>query len=76
MKSGLLSALRWYLDGLTKRSGIVTSLDVQPPTFPRLGAELETAIFRIIQEALTNVYRHSERKKPGLRWCNATIKLR
>jgi PAS domain S-box-containing protein len=60
---GLLSAVRWYLDGLTKRSGIVTALDVQPPTFPRLGAELETAIFRIIQEALTNVYRHSGAQK-------------
>jgi len=60
---GLLSAVRWYLDGLTKRSGIVTSLDVQPVDFPRLGAELETAIFRIIQEALTNVYRHSGAQK-------------
>jgi signal transduction histidine kinase len=60
---GLLSAVRWYLDGLTKRSGIVTALDVQPPVFPRLGAELETAIFRIIQEALTNVYRHSGARK-------------
>jgi PAS domain S-box-containing protein len=56
---GLLSALHWYLDGLTKRSGIETSLDVQPPDFPRLAVDLETAIFRIIQEALTNVYRHS-----------------
>jgi PAS domain S-box-containing protein len=60
---GLLSALRWYLDGLTKRSGIETSLDVQPPEFPRLAVELETAIFRIIQEALTNVYRHSGAQK-------------
>jgi len=60
---GLLSALRWYLDGLTKRSGIQTSLDVHPPTFPRLASELETAIFRIIQEALTNVYRHSGARK-------------
>ena len=60
---GLLSAVRWYLDGLTKRSGIVTSLNVQPVDFPRLGAELETAIFRIIQEALTNVYRHSGAQK-------------
>jgi len=60
---GLLSAVRWYLDGLTKRSGIETSLDVQPTPFPRLGAELETAIFRIIQEALTNVYRHSGAQK-------------
>jgi PAS domain S-box-containing protein len=56
---GLLSALRWYLDGLTKRSGIETSLEVQPSDFQRLAPELETAIFRIIQEALTNVYRHS-----------------
>jgi signal transduction histidine kinase len=57
---GLLSAVRWYLEGLTKRSGIKTSLDVQPPDFPRLTPELETAIFRIVQEALTNVFRHSE----------------
>jgi signal transduction histidine kinase len=56
---GLLSAVRWYLDGLTKRSGIETSLEVQPPEFPRLSPELERAIFRIIQEALTNVFRHS-----------------
>jgi PAS domain S-box-containing protein len=57
---GLLSALAWYTDGLTKRSGIQTSLDVQPRDFPRLTSELETTIFRIIQEALTNVFRHSE----------------
>jgi signal transduction histidine kinase len=56
---GLLSALRWFLEGLTKRSGIQTFLDVQPPAFPRLAPELETAVFRIIQEALTNVFRHS-----------------
>jgi PAS domain S-box-containing protein len=56
---GLLSALRWYLDGLTKRSGIETILDVQPADFPRLAPELERAVFRIIQEALTNVFRHS-----------------
>src|SRR6202451_342726 len=60
---GLLSALHWYLDRLPKRSDIETSLDVPPPAFPRLTAELETAIFRIIQEALTNVYRHSGAQK-------------
>jgi len=59
---GLLSALRWLLEGLTKRSGIETFLDVQPPEFPRLTPELETAIFRIIQEALNNVLRHSGAK--------------
>ncbi len=56
---GLLSALRWLLEGLTKRSGIETFLDVQPPEFPRLAPDLETAIFRIVQEAMTNVLRHS-----------------
>ena len=60
---GLLSALAWYVDGLSKRSGIETSLDVQPGDFPRLGAEVETAVFRIVQEALTNVFRHSEARK-------------
>jgi signal transduction histidine kinase len=56
---GLVSAIEWYLDGLTKRSGIATSLEVQPVNFPRLTCDVETAIFRAIQEALTNVFRHS-----------------
>jgi len=60
---GLLSALAWYVEGLTKRSGIETFLDVQPPDFPRLVPEVETAIFRIVQEALTNVFRHSGAQK-------------
>jgi PAS domain S-box-containing protein len=56
---GLLSALQWYLDGLTQRSGIETSIAVDPPSFPRLSQDIETAIFRIIQEALINMFRHS-----------------
>jgi PAS domain S-box-containing protein len=60
---GLLSALRWYLEGLTERSGIETYLDVQPSDFPRLTVDLETAVFRIVQEALTNVFRHAEAHK-------------
>jgi signal transduction histidine kinase len=59
---GLLSALRWFLEGLTKRSGIETFLDVEPTDFPRLPPELETAVFRIVQEALNNVFRHSGAK--------------
>jgi PAS domain S-box-containing protein len=60
---GLLSALSWYVDGLRKRSGVEISLDVHAAEFPRLSAEVETAVFRIVQEALTNVFRHSEAQK-------------
>jgi signal transduction histidine kinase len=56
---GLSSALEQYLDGFTKRSGIETSIDVPSRDFPRFKPEMETAIFRIVQEALTNVFRHS-----------------
>jgi signal transduction histidine kinase len=56
---GLESALRWYLEGLEKRSGIKTSLEIQPPHLPRFAPELENAVYRVVQEALTNVFRHS-----------------
>jgi signal transduction histidine kinase len=59
---GLTLALRWYVDGLTQRSSIETSIDIRPD-FPRLTPELETAVFRIVQEALTNVFRHSQAQK-------------
>lgn len=63
---GLRAALKWYLDGFTKRSGIETDLDVQPSSFPRIAPELETAVFRIVQEALTNVFRHSGARKASV----------
>jgi len=56
---GLQSALQFYLEGFTKRSGIEIQLETQPSNFPRLSPEMETAIFRIVQEAVTNVFRHS-----------------
>ena len=56
---GLVSALRWYLEGLSERSGIEIQLEIEPGDLIRLRPELETAIFRIIQEALTNMFRHS-----------------
>jgi two-component system NarL family sensor kinase len=60
---GLRSALQWYVDGVAKSSGIEVALEIQAPDFPRPAQELETAIFRIIQEALTNVFRHSGARK-------------
>lgn len=56
---GLVSALRWFLEGLSERSGIAVRLEVTPPDLRRLRPEVETAIFRIVQEALTNMFRHS-----------------
>jgi signal transduction histidine kinase len=56
---GLQSALQFYLEGFTKRSGIEVLLEMQPSNFPRLTSEMETALFRIVQEAVTNVFRHS-----------------
>lgn len=56
---GLVSALRWFLEGLSERSGIEIRLEVEPADVGRLKSEVETAIFRIVQEALTNMFRHS-----------------
>jgi PAS domain S-box-containing protein len=55
---GLASALRSYLDGFTERSKIRVDLEL-PEDLGRLPQELETAIFRIVQECLTNIHRHS-----------------
>jgi signal transduction histidine kinase len=57
-EAGLCSALRWYVDGFAHRSGIEVDLDL-PDAYRRLPAEMETAIFRVVQESLTNIHRHS-----------------
>lgn len=59
-ETGLRSALHWYVDGMVKRSGIQVSLTITPPIFPRLSKDMEMTIFRVVQESLTNVYRHSK----------------
>ena len=56
---GLKSAIPWYLEGFTRRSGIQTSFEVSPE-FGRVRQDVELALFRVLQEGLTNVHRHSD----------------
>ena len=55
---GLVFAVRLFVDGFTKRSGTPVEMSASPD-FPRLSADIETALFRIVQESLSNVHRHS-----------------
>jgi two-component system NarL family sensor kinase len=57
-QAGLLTALRWYIDGFERRSGVATHLDV-PDDLGRLSREIETSVFRIVQESLGNIQRHA-----------------
>lgn len=65
---GLAPALRWYVNGFTRRSGIAVNLHISEEV-GRLPSDIETAFFRVIQESLGNVHRHSGSK-------TAAIKLR
>jgi signal transduction histidine kinase len=57
-ETGLGSALQWYIEGFTERSKIRVELQL-PDNLDRLPRDLETAIFRLVQECLTNIHRHS-----------------
>ena len=65
-ESGLSSALRWYIDGLAERSGLTIELNI-PDSLERLAPEIELAIFRLVQECLTNIHRHSGSKTAVIR---------
>jgi signal transduction histidine kinase len=60
-ESGLSSAIRWYIDGLAERSGLSIELNI-PDNLERFAPEIELAIFRLVQECLTNIHRHSGSK--------------
>ena len=55
---GLVSALQAYAQGFTQRTGIQVEIKI-PPDFGRLNSDLEATLFRIVQEGLANVHKHS-----------------
>jgi len=65
-ENGLYSAISWYLQGLLERSGLEVQLNVSKE-FGRLPREMELVIFRLVQECLTNIHRHSESKTASIR---------
>ena len=65
-EAGLFSALSWYVQGVTERSGLSIDFDVSEG-FGRLPREIELVIFRLVQECLTNVLRHSQAKAATVR---------
>jgi PAS domain S-box-containing protein len=78
-ETGLPSALSWYVQGLSERSGLAIDLSVEEG-FERLPADMELAIFRLVQESLTNVHRHSGSKTACIRLAregeNVSIEVR
>jgi PAS domain S-box-containing protein len=71
---GLVSAIQWHLDGFCRRSGIAISADL-PTDFARMPAEDELSLFRVVQEALTNIHRHSGAKSGRIRLRRATTEV-
>jgi signal transduction histidine kinase len=65
-EAGFGTAARWFVEGFGSRSQIATTLQM-PPNLHRLPSEIEIALFRILQESLTNVHRHSGSKKVEVR---------
>jgi PAS domain S-box-containing protein len=71
---GLASAVKWYAEGFTRRTGIETDVEVSA-TFPRLPRDVEVTFFRIVQESLTNVHRYSGSPKAYIRIASADGKI-
>jgi len=71
---GLQAGLRWYIEGFKERSNIKVSLNL-PENLERLPTDLELMIFRVVQECLTNVHRHSESPSVTICLCNSSEKL-
>lgn len=67
---GVSSAIGWYVQGVSERSGIAIDFDISKE-FGRLPRELELVVFRVVQESLTNIHRHSGSKRASIRIARA-----
>jgi len=65
-ENGLPDALQWYIQGFAERSSLKSELII-PKDFGRLPDDVEVTIFRIVQECLTNIHRHSGSKTAAVR---------
>ncbi len=74
-EAGLPSALRWYIEGFAERSKINVQLEIDPE-IGRLPQDLEMTIFRVIQECLTNIHRHSGSQQARIRVTGAQNEVR
>jgi two-component system NarL family sensor kinase len=72
---GLPSAIRLYLEGFAERSKIAVTLELSPE-FGRLCSVAETEIFRIVQECLTNIHRHSGSPTARIRVAHDEVEVR
>ena len=65
-ESGLEDAISHYVEGYSKRSGVQVDVQVSP-NLGRLGRDTEMALFRVVQESLTNVQLHSGSRRAWIR---------
>lgn len=73
-EAGLIPALEWYVTGFSERSGIKVSKEISEPG-KALTRDLNTALFRIIQEALANIHKHAESQTARIRMYSADQKM-
>jgi signal transduction histidine kinase len=70
-EAGFASAAQWFIEGFAKRSGVKVKLDLYTQS-ERMPIAVETALFRVLQEGLTNVHRHSGAKEICIRFLQQT----
>jgi two-component system NarL family sensor kinase len=74
-EAGFTSAAQWYVEGFAQRSGVKVRMDFAPEV-ERLPETIETALFRVLQESLTNVHRHSGTSEVDVRfWREAQVAI-